>query len=211
MTEDHPKGDNPGGARSKRRRNVVASSPHRAEYERLLGVGWTSMSLERYALHRYGEDIPAVTFRLYRKKLGLVRPSAQYRAVVPESMVDVLGTRAELIALQKARIAVDWNHEQQMAKLFGTTRSEIQVLSGLLDAHKADLQDLGVFPKAGEKLTINGLPVSPDESPRARSLAEALGVEVADEAEVAKLLHLSLKAAESGNGHRSEGRGAFGA
>jgi hypothetical protein len=202
-------GENPGGARSKRRRNVVGSSPHRLEYERLIDVGWTSMSLERYALHRYGEDIPAVTFRLYRKKLGKNRPASQYRTVVPSSMVDVLGSRAELIALQQARIAVDWGHEQSMGKLFGTTRAEISVLSGLLDAHKADLQDLGVFPKAGEKLTINGVAVSPDDAPKARSLAEALGVDPGSEAEMAKLLHLSLKAA-GGNGHRPDGQSAAG-
>jgi hypothetical protein len=205
---DHEKAGNPGGGRSKRRRNVVSRSPHREEYARLLEAGWTSTSMERYALHRYGEDIPAVTFRLYRKRIGCTQRPTKYGSVTPESMVDILGARAEMIALQQARIAVDWGHEHSMAKLFGSTKAEIALLSQLLDAHKSDLQDLGVFPKAGETLTINGVAVRESEAPRARSLAEALGVDPGSEAEMAKVLHLSLKAASpngSGNGHADVG------
>lgn len=194
--------------RSRARRNVIGASKHRDEYVRLMQAGWSSISLERYAMHRYGEDIPASTFRAYKAKKGIVAEvtplQAAAKVIDRESALDVISKRAELIALQEARIAIDVEHEKSMKKLFGSTRGEIQTLNALLEAHKGDLQDLGLLPKAGEFLTVNGpAPEATSENaPKARRLSDLLGVGEEHEMQAAKLLHMGLKRAVNGsNGH----------
>jgi hypothetical protein len=189
-------GAKPVTPRSRRRRSVIVSSAQREEYVRLMESGWSSMALERYAYHRYGEDIPASTFRAYKAKRGIkVEVSVMRgRDIDPDRTHDVVATRQELIALQMARIGIDAQHERDMKKLFGTTRGEISLLSMLLDAAKGDLQDLGLFPKAGETITVKGDGPDPESIPKARTLAEAMGdgTALAESSDLAKVLHLLL-------------------
>lgn len=184
--------------RSHRRRNVVGSSPNRDEYIRLLEAGWSSLTLERYAAYRYGEDIPAKTIRDYRAKKGIVVAVKPFDRVTADQTVDVVGARAELIRLQQARIAIDWAHEQKMSKLFTGNRAEILLLSTLLSDHKGDLQDLGLMPKAGEKVEFT-IPAKPsvEDVPRALTLGALFGAPDADPIAVAgmgRALHLATKA-----------------
>ena len=187
----------PQAGRSRRRRNVVGSSPHREEYVRLMQAGWSSLALERYAAYRYGEDVPSRTFREYKTKHAIEAKVRPFEKVDPDQVVDVIGARAELIRLQQERIAVDWKHEQSMGKLFQSTRSEVQTLNALLDAHKDDLQAIGVMPVVGQKIEIESTEKpSAQNSPRATSLAAALGqaaADPADEMAAARVLHLALK------------------
>lgn len=174
---------------------MVGSSSNRDEYVRLMEAGWSSLALERYAAYRYGEDIPSKTLREYRLKHGIERKVKPFERVDADQVVDVVGARAELIRLQQARISIDWTHEQAMSKLFTSSRAEIALLSVLLSDHKADLQDLGVMPKAGEKVEIIATP-SATEIPRALTLGALFGMPDADHAAVAGLarsLHLATK------------------
>lgn len=210
----HPE---PPQGRKKRRQNVIGNSPHREEYVRLMKAGWSSVALERYALVRWGEQIPASTFRSYRSthkrrwdvSTSTFNAAAEDAANVldPDVLLDIMHERAELIRLQKARIAIDVKHERQMSKLFNSTAREIELLSRLLDQSKADLQDLGLFPKAGLTVDINaqigGLQPDLDDpgvrSPQAATLGQVLGM--ADEAsqmQLARALHDVLPQ----NGHR---------
>lgn len=124
MAEEAP----PPKKRSRGRRNVIGGSPHRDEYVRLMKAGWSSATLERYAAWRYGKDVPASTFRQYKKRQKLdVQTSRLLNAsfVDPDALPDVLTKRQELIALQTERLAIDAEHERNMRKLFGTTKGEI--------------------------------------------------------------------------------------
>lgn len=194
-TAPRPEGAS-GKQRARRRKRVIENSSHREEYDRLLKAGWSSVSLERYAQFRYGEDVPSSTIRTYRQRqpwAAEVKVERFGEILDPERAVDVLGERAALIKLQVDRIAIDHKHEKEMGKLFGSTRGEIATLSSLLDAHKADLQDLGLMGKAGETLTVNTGAEQAD-APRSPSLSEALGVDPKDEAGMARVLHMRLKA-----------------
>jgi hypothetical protein len=209
----------------KRRRNVIGNSPHRDDYIRLMKDGWSSVALERYALWRYQEQIPASTFRTYRSSknrdwnvststFNASRQNAEH-ALDPDVLLDLLHERAELIRLQKARIAIDHEHEVAMRKLFGSTAREIEVLDKLLQASKGDLQDLGLFPKAGETVQINARvgALSPDvDDPQNRSrptLASVLAMaDPAHALQVARALHEALptngqvNGQVNGNGHQ---------
>ena len=201
MTQDQPESVKP--VRSRGRKNVVASSPHREDYDRLMRAGWSSLALERYAAYRYGEDIPASTFRAYksRKKVSAqVSPPKKWEGVEGDVAVDVLETRAQLIDLQRQRIAIDWEHEKSMKKLFGSTRGEIEVLSRLLSEHKADLQDVGIMPKAGEKIEVTNRNAGPtaEEAPRAQSLADLIGASPESEMALARVLHMSANGKKNG-------------
>ena len=208
-TADSPEGQTNASRRSRRRRNVIAHSPHREEYERLIKAGWNSFALERYALGRYGEEIPASTFRSYKSRKGMKTDVERFGEIVDQDkMIDVMGVRSDLIQLQMGRIGIDVRHEQEMSKLFGSTRGEIQLLSALLDQHKQDLQDLGMFPKVGESVTIESHVTHEqveDTAPKHTSLSEALGMDGADDADLAEVLHLQLKRTgtddPSSNGH----------
>lgn len=181
--------------RSKARRNVVGGSPHRDEYVRLMQAGWSSPAIEKYAMFRYGEDMPERTIRAYRKRRGIKADGPLYSPQVFDQPIDVLTARADLIALQRERVLIDVTHERTMQKLFGTTKAEIALLSTLLGEHKVDLQDLGLLPKVGVSMDVN-VRTSPDEAPRAASLADLFGADPAAEAELAKVLH--LRARETG-------------
>lgn len=197
--------------RSRARRNVIGRSPNREEYERLLVGGWSSFALERYAAHRYGEEIPASTFRAYKARKGLAAEvSTLAKNADTDSMIDVIALRADMIRLQQSRIAIDVQHEQQMTKLFGSTKGEIALLDAMLSSHKADLQDLGLMPKAGDMLTIRTPGPTPESAPRKRTLADLLGQpEMTTEQgiEVAKVLHLVSKAGSNGHAN-GNGNGA---
>jgi hypothetical protein len=195
----------PSTGRSRARRNVVGKSQHRDEYVRLMEAGWSSLALERYALHRYAEEIPASTFRTYRAKQQISVPVSPWKNVDAEKTLDTLGIRAQLIQLQIARIEIDAKHEGEMSKLFGTTRGEIQTLNALLDSHKADLQDLGLFPKSADVVAVTPTQQGDGEvAPRARSLGDVLGKTGTDTAAMAKVLHMALpktgRPTENGHG-----------
>ena len=187
----------PASSRSRSRRNVIRNSPNRKEYERLIQAGWSSISLERYAAFRYGEDIPNQTFRSYRAKMDVQRENKDFKVDVDET-VDIMGLRADLIRLQAERIGIDYRLEKSMGKLFGSLRPEIDLLDSLLDSHKRDLQDVGIMPKSPEQITVSSGP-SPAEAPTHTSLAQLLGATDASEqveADIAKVLHLNAKAAK---------------
>lgn len=171
----------PPTGRSRRRRNVIGSSPNRDEYVRMLKAGWSSLALEKYAAFRYGEDIPANTFRYYRKRLKEDDPNAivKYQEVKTDQMVDVIGERAQLLELQKRRIGLDWEHEKNMSKLFSSMGREIDLYNRLLDSHKADLQDLGLLPKTAEQIqmTMTGAADAP-AAPKHKTLADAIGADL---------------------------------
>lgn len=175
----------PKTTRSRRRRNVIGQSMHRDEYVRLMKAGWSSATLERYAAWRCGEDIPASTFREYKKKLKLdVQTSRLLNASFDtDAIPDVLAKRQELIALQTDRIAIDAAHERSMTKLFASTRSEIALLNNLLTDLRHDLESAGIL--GAER--VAGVPE--EELPRARTLAEVFS---GDERELAKVLHMVL-------------------
>lgn len=190
----------PTTGRSRRRRNVFGGSPRRNEYVALIEAGWSSLAVERYAYHRYGEDIPASTIRSYCNKHAItVRGERPFNLahVERDTPVDVLGTRAELIHLQVARLRVDFAREQAEGKLLPTTRLEVLALNTMLTDHKADLQDAGVMAKLGQEIKLSGPAPEPVGLPRARSLAEAFGVDPADEVAIARQLHLSLVPAQA--------------
>ena len=172
---------------------MVGNSPHREEYERMMRAGWSSLALERYAAFRYGEDIPGSTFRLYRQKKKIEVPKDQLQDVQVDDLPDVLQERARMIRLQKERIALDVGHERAMGKLFGSTRGEIRELSILLSEQKQDLQDLGLLPKAGEKIELSGPQLEdPKNIPAVMSLSEIFGGDPSNDPELAKVLHMRL-------------------
>jgi hypothetical protein len=193
-----------------RRKNIIGRSPHQDEYERLILGGWSSLALERYAKFRYGEDIPAKTFRDYRaRKKMQVRLQAEAR-IDPEALVDVVAERAQLIAMQKERIAIDLRHERTMNKLFSTTRNEMELLGKLLDQYKGDLQDLGAFPKMGEILRLGVPQPHPADqgedrvAPRAKTLGELVSASPDKEMQLARMIHEALGPAST-NGHVVDG------
>jgi len=171
--------------RSRKRRNVIGSSMHRDEYLRLMKAGWSSATLERYAAWRCGEDIPASTFRQYKKRMKLdVQTSRLLNASFDTDAVpDVLVKRQELIALQTERIAIDAQHERGMGKLFGTTKAEIALLNTLLTDMRTDLVEAGVIGDS----RVEAVPEL--DLPRHRTLSEVLP---GDEAEWAKVLHMAM-------------------
>lgn len=195
----------PPSTRRSRGRNVVAASPHVEDYERLLAAGWSSLSLEQYAAYRYGEAISSQTFRRYRAKRKIVPRPSPYESHSDE-LVDPVATRAALIRLQERRIAVDAGHElgtsSPINKLFNTTRFEIRLLSELLDAHKADLQDLGLFPKAGEKIVVSQAP-APAQTTGYQTLGEMFEIAEDDAVEVAKVLHLGSQKSDRDRAHKA--------
>ena len=175
-----PDGTDPAPAgRPRRRRNVIGGSPHRDEYIGMMRAGWTSVSIERYAAHRYGETIPAATVRSYKSRKGIESQTvSRFGTHSPDELVDVVAVRRQLIELQTERIRIDWAHEQSMNKLFGANRAEIALLNDLLDDHRADLQALGLFPIAGQEITVRtGVAAEAPELPKHRSLADAIGNE----------------------------------
>jgi hypothetical protein len=148
----------------KKRPNLIGNSPHRATYFRLMQDGWSSTSLSFYADHRYGESISASTFRSYRAKRGWParKAPANHRDAENETLpagwdptadhdgpIDVMHERAELVRLQKLRVALAVGQEVRTGQLEPTTRLEIQALDKLLDGVKADLQLMGMLPGGG--------------------------------------------------------------
>lgn len=162
------------------RKSVIGSSPHKDEYLRLLRAGWSSSSLERYAAYRFGEDIKAATFRQYKFRMKIeVEPSVlmdRRKDPGPVSDVDVMKVREELVVLQMHRIAIDAQHERDMTKLFSTTGREIDLLSKLLDAVKADQRDYGILPSVPVALEVSTGPL-PNQPPRSATLGEVLGLQ----------------------------------
>lgn len=184
--------------RSKRRRNVVGSSPHRDEYVRLIKAGWSSISLERYAAFRFGEDIPSRTFRAYKSRLKLdqVDEKKTLEQFATTEAHDVLQKRAALISLQEQRVVIDTSLELGMNKLLSTTREEIRLLHSMLGDHLADLQTLGVMPKEAQHVQVTATGGAEPEGagiPAHRSLAEIFGADPAAEAEIAKVIHMQRK------------------
>ena len=178
------------GTRSRKRRNVIGNSPNRDEYVRLMSAGWSSYSLEKYAWHRYGEDIPDRTFRLYKSKHQIKAPADPLKEISLDDIPDVTMERVRILQLQKGRIGIDVAHETAMNKLFGTTGREIELYSKLLTELRSDLQEVGLLPRPGQE---NRIPeAAKDNSPSARSLGEVFGTDDTAEAELAKVLHMHL-------------------
>lgn len=171
----------------------ITRSLHREDYERLMRAGWSTRTLERYAAFRYGERISHMAFERYRQKHQIDPPTGYFDKVVAEQAVDVLATREQLIRLQASRIDIDTQTEATMRKLFNSTHKELMVLNDLLSAHKSDLQDLGLFPKAGDKLTITDDREPAEEAPRADTLQDLFAVDEAGARDLAKVIHLAAR------------------
>lgn len=176
-------------------KNAVETSENREQYERLLNGGWSTTALERYAAHRFNEEISAYTFRRHRAKM----PPPEETEVRDQKLallrkdeeVDVFQTRADLIRLQQQRVLTDVGLEigdRGMNKLFTTTKYEIELLSNLLDAHVRDMQVLGLVPQPGARLDVVHSAASQVEQ---RSLGDILGSDV-DPETLAKVVHLAL-------------------
>jgi hypothetical protein len=146
-----------------KRANLIGNSEHRNVYYRLMQAGWSSTSLAFYAAHYYGETISASTFRSYRSKRGWPARNnpANHRDSQSETIpagwdpsadldnpIDVLHERAQLVHLQKLRIALAVGKEVRTGELEPGTRLEIQALDKLLVGVKEDLQMLGMLPGA---------------------------------------------------------------
>lgn len=188
------------GKRRPGRPSIIGSSPHRDEYHTLLLAGWSSYSLEKYALHRYGEDISARVFRLYKARKKIEAKPDPLKEIELDDIPDVMRERIRICLLQKERIAIDAKHEQGMGKLFTTLGREIELYSKLLSELRADLQEVGLLPKPGDPL--HRPKQEDDNSPAARSLAEVFAANQDVEAELAKVLHLSMHRPDpSPNGH----------
>lgn len=172
---------------------------------RLIRAGWSSISLERYAAFRFGEDIPARTFRLYKSRLKLDAPKdgeetlAQF---LQTEAHDVLQKRAMLISLQERRIGIDVGLEIGMNKILSTTREEIRLLHTMLGDHLSDLQTLGLMPKEAEQVRVHttGSQAEPEGggAPAQKSLAEVFGADPEMEAEIAKVIHMRSRQVASG-------------
>ena len=200
--------------KKKRTTNAIGRSPNRDEYARLMQAGWSSVAIEHYAMHRYGEVIAASSVRAYRRRHNWEVQTCTMDAagLDPDVLLDLLHERALLIRMQKARVEIDVEHERTMSKLFGSTRAEIQLLSQLLDSSKRDLQDLGLFPQVGEKITVHGrvgqLAPNMDDgrnrfTPPAASLGELVGqMGPEEEMRLARMIHDVLPGPNGlGNGH----------
>lgn len=204
-----------GGRRSKRRRNVIRNSPNRGEYELLIDEGWSSIGLSRYALYRYGEDIPDRTFRAYRAKLGKSmkdRPDTMRHPlhVDLDTLPDVVRERMGIYLLQKQRVIEESQREENRGTMARDLRVEIRFMAEMLDQVKQDMQDLGLFPKTGQRLEIAGQVLHPRYSqpqvddgrnrytPAATSLGQLLGAgsTQAQELELARVLHQMMPAVE---------------
>lgn len=148
----------------KKRPNLIGNSKHRATYFQLMQDGWSSTSLSFYADRMYGETISASTFRSYRSKRGWParKTPANHRDAENETLpagwdptadhdtpLDVMHERAELVRLQKLRVAIAVRKEVRSGELEPGTRLEIQALDKLLDGVKADLQLVGMLPGGG--------------------------------------------------------------
>lgn len=179
------------------RRNVIANSGHREDYERLLEAGWSSVSLEKYAAYRFNEQIDASTFRRYRQRMELdaakvESPDGRLAKLRRDELIDIVQARADLIRLQKARVWTDVGLEigdRGMGKLFRTTRHEIALLSEMLTAHAEDLQALGVLTKPDERIEVTKQSSLPELENR--RLGEILGSD-ADEESLARVVNLAL-------------------
>ena len=179
------------------RRDVIASSPNKDDYERLIEAGWSSLSLERYAALRFGERIDGSLFRRYRQKMNTTIEKAdpedeKLARLRRDELIDIVQERADMIRLQKQRVMTDVGLEigsSGMGKLFQTTRFEIELLSDMLSAHAEDLQTLGVMPKANQQVEVTHRTGSPE--PEKRTLQEIMGSD-ADSETLATVVHLAL-------------------
>lgn len=195
--------------RHRSRRNVIGSSVHREDYVGLMRAGWSSEAISRYAGYRFGEDIPASTIRHYRNRNKVRAATAPafpglqqgQPGTDPEKRLDVMGLRAEAIQLQLARIRVEVAAEQGAARLLPTVRDELRLLNTLLNDHKADQQDWGLAPKAGDRVdplpaALPGVP-SPAAAgaPKFQTIGEMFGVPDGSDAEreIAVRLHLATR------------------
>lgn len=188
------KGTQRGGGR----KNVISNSPHRREYELLMVDGWSSLSLERYAAFRYGEDIPASTFRSFRTRHRIVSKTKPRTGPIPQvadvdAVVDILGKRAALVRLQMKRIEDEMAREADGSALNPNLRHEFDVMNRLVQSMKEDMQDVGLMPRLGEILTVQGAAIPETGGPKADTLHEALGVGPGEEVAMARSLYLATK------------------
>jgi hypothetical protein len=203
------------------RPSTIANSPHRDDYKKLLKAGWSSAMLERYAAFRYGEQISAPTIRRYRNSLqqkeGTYDSFEKLAPLDRDALVDVLGGQAQLIALQRARVAIDAGKEVEQKKLSPSVRLELRELAQLYKDYRETMQELGLFPRQGAVLNLNAnlQPApAPDPStrpetryaPSVRTLGELVagegaGDSVPEEAqiELARLLHQYLPVEDGGD------------
>jgi len=145
----------------------IKGSEHEELIRRLIAAGWTSVAISLYMQVRYGYELHDSTIRVYRLKeqesikkewpdleLASRQEVFKEKAVHDDGLVDVIGKLQMLIRLQEQRIVIDVKHEEQMGKLFGSTRQELKVMGELLQQYHETLQDWGIVPKAGEEVRV---------------------------------------------------------
>lgn len=174
----------------------VTRSPNRDDYVELMKMGWSSIRLENYALVRYGEKIPAVTFRTYkhRHKIEVEQDSLTTRisSFNPEDILDITRIRAELTQAQRERIAIGLEQERERKTLKPTMRAELALLNQLLDSMKADQQDLGIMGKAADHHTLTVQQPEQTKQPK-WTVQELVGDDPAAQRALASAMSRNLK------------------
>ena len=96
---------------------------------------------------------------------------------------------------------VDVTHEEQMGKLFGSTKGELAIYGQLLAQYHATLQDWGVVPRSGQEVTVRfGLEEKEEAPVMLMDVFEEHDVEVA--AEFGRLVATKARLANpQPNGH----------
>lgn len=140
---------------------------HEPLIRRFIAAGWSSVAISLYMMSRFGYEVHDSTIRVYRlAEKDSIREewpeleAAQVQTVFKEKVlnaddaIDVLGRLASIIRLQEARIMIDVTHEEQMGKLFGSTKHEIKVYGDMLRQYHEAMQDWGIVPRAGAEITV---------------------------------------------------------
>jgi len=146
-------------AKIESKKNIVDQSPYRAEIRKMLIDGWSTIALEAYLAKKYEMKISHQMLRYYRdnhiskfERLGW----DNFLDMKKEASlhIDIIGNRARLIMHQIERLEYSSKIEKSSGFLIAERGRQIALLNELLNDHKQDLQDVGLFPKAPEELNI---------------------------------------------------------
>ena len=149
--------DNP---QPKQRRNhVIASSPNCEEYVELMRNGWTSTRLEQYALVRYGEVIPAGTFRTFKHRRKIVEyrndpVSEKLSQLAKDNLQDPTALRSELASWLREVVAIQVT-QAQTGRIPRDLKATALAYNQILNDVKQDQQDIGIMGKAGENIQLH--------------------------------------------------------
>jgi len=148
---------------------VIKGTEYEDLIQRLIAAQWSSNAIALYLDARYGYTVDASTIRRYRAQHAAeiadrypdLAAAATERTYVEshvrsDEFVDVVGSLAELIHMQRQRLEIDLSLERnEFRKLLPDTRHEIRLMADMLDQYQRLLQDWGVVPKAELTMTLN--------------------------------------------------------